>query len=206
MSVLGSGSASSRRTIVAGLLAAVFGVAVTAQAQQAPAPPAAPAQGQPAPAPAPAQADAFKFTSDAALVAWAVKADKTADFESAWTEVLGKLAASGKPDLKAVADSIKIFKTDGPATPDGVQYFFVIDPVVKTSTYNPSPLLFDSGIYERDQALIVFNRINDAINQARGITPIPVMKVGTSGAAAPAAPAAPAPAPTTPAPTAPPAQ
>jgi 2-oxoglutarate dehydrogenase E2 component (dihydrolipoamide succinyltransferase) len=199
MSVLGSGSASSRRTIVAGLLAAVFGVAVTAQAQQPPAPaPAAPAQAEPAPAP-----DAFKFTSDAALVAWAVKGDKTADFEAAWTEVLGKLAASGKPDLKAIADGIKIFKTDGPATPDGVQYFFVIDPVVKTSTYNPSALLFDSGIYERDQALIVFNRINDAINQARGITPIPVVRVGTSGAMAPAAPAAPAPAP---APTAPPAQ
>ena len=84
MNVLGSGSASSRRTIVAGFLAAVLGAAVTAQAQQAPAPaPAAPAQAEPAPAP-----DAFKFTSDAALVVWVVKGDKTADFEAAWGEVL----------------------------------------------------------------------------------------------------------------------
>jgi hypothetical protein len=87
-----------------------------------------------------------------------------------------------------------------------VQYFFVIDPAVKTSTYNPSFLLYSSGIYERPQADELFNKINGAINQARGITPIPVVSVGTSGATAPAAPAAPAPAPTTPAPTAPPAQ
>jgi 2-oxoglutarate dehydrogenase E2 component (dihydrolipoamide succinyltransferase) len=199
MNVLGSGSASSRRTIVAGLLAAVFGAAVTAQAQQAPAPaPAAPAQAEPAPAP-----DAFKFTSDAALVVWVVKGDKTADFESAWSEVLGKLAASGKPDLKTVVDSVKIFKADGPATADGVTYFFVIDPVVKTSTYNPSTLIYSSGIYERAQADEIFNKINGAINPQGGIRPIPIVRVGAS-AAAPMAPAAPAPAPAAPA--APPAQ
>jgi 2-oxoglutarate dehydrogenase E2 component (dihydrolipoamide succinyltransferase) len=199
MNVLGSGSASSRRTIVAGFLAAVLGAAVTAQAQQAPAPaPAAPAQAEPAPAP-----DAFKFTSDAALVVWVVKGDKTADFEAAWGEVLGKLAASGKPDLKTIADSIKIYKADGPATADGVTYFFDIDPVAKGATYNPSFLLFSSGIYERDQALAVFNRINDAINPQGGIRPIPIVRVGAS-AAAPMAPAAPAPAPAAPA--APPAQ
>ncbi|HVW05652.1 MAG TPA: hypothetical protein VHB78_11640 [Vicinamibacterales bacterium] len=197
MNVLGSGSASSRRTIVAGFLAAVLGAAVTAQAQQAPAPaPAAPAQAEPAPAP-----DAFKFTSDAALVVWVVKGDKTADFESAWGEVLSKLAASGKPDLKSVADSIKLFKADGPATPEGVTYFFVIDPVVKASTYNPSTLLYSSGIYERAQADEVFNKINGAINPQGGIRPIALAGVHASAAPAPAAPA-PAPA----APTAPPAQ
>jgi hypothetical protein len=195
MNVLGSGSASSRRTIVAGFLAAVLGAAVTAQAQQAPAPaPAAPAQAEPAPAP-----DAFKFTSDAALVVWVVKGDKTADFEAAWGEVFGKLAASGKPELKAIADSVKIYKADGPATADGVTYFFDVNPVVKGSTYNPSFLLFSSGIYERDQALAVFNRINDAINPQGGIRPIPLVAVHAS-----AAPAAAAPAPTAPA--APPAQ
>jgi 2-oxoglutarate dehydrogenase E2 component (dihydrolipoamide succinyltransferase) len=202
MNVLGSGSASSRRTIVAaGLLAAVFGAAVTAQAQQAPAPaPAAPAQAEPAPAP-----DAFKFTSDAALVIWVVKADKTGDFEAAWGEVIGKLAASGKADLKSIADSIKIYKADGPATPDGVTYFFDINPVAKASTYNPSFLLFSSGVYEREQALEVFNRINGAINPQGGIRPIPLVAVG-AGAAPAAAPAPAAPAPEAPAPAAPPAQ
>jgi 2-oxoglutarate dehydrogenase E2 component (dihydrolipoamide succinyltransferase) len=199
MNVWGSGSAWSRRTIVAGILAAVFGTAAVAQAQDAPAP-AAPAQAE-----QPAAPDAFKFTSDAALVIWVVKADKTGDFESAWGDVLAKLAASGKPDLKTIADSIKLFKADGPATPDGVTYFFVIDPVVKTSTYNPSTLLYSSGIYERAQADEVFNKINGSINPQAGIRPIPIAKVG-AGAAPAAAPAPAAPAPEAPAPAAPPAQ
>ncbi|MEO8480965.1 MAG: hypothetical protein ABI634_02075 [Acidobacteriota bacterium] len=167
MNVLGSGSASSRRLIVTTLFAAMIGVTATAQAQQAPAPaPAAPAaQAEPA--------DPFKFTSDAALVLWTVKADKTADFESVWSELLKKAAASDKPDVKAVAETLKMFKADLPASPQGVTYVFSMDPA-KAPTYSPTVLMYSSGLYERAEAETLYKKLADTI---AGINPVPLKKV-----------------------------
>jgi len=169
MNVLGSGSALSRRLIVTALFSAMVGVAATAQAQQAPAPaaPAAPA------AQADAPPDPFKFTSDAAMVLWTVKADKTADFEAVWSELLKKAAASDKPDVKAVADTLKMFKADIPASPQGVTYFFQMDPA-KAPTYSPTVLLYSSGLYERPQAEELYKKLADTI---AGINPVPLKRV-----------------------------
>jgi len=169
MNVLGSGSASSRRLIVTTLFAAMVGVTATAQAQQAPA--AAPAPAAPAQTEAPA--DPFKFTTDAAMVLWTVKADKTADFEAVWSELLKKAAASDKPDIKAVADTLKMFKADLPATPQGVTYFFQMDPA-KAPTYSPTVLLYSSGLYERAQAEELYKKLADTI---AGINPVPLKRV-----------------------------
>lgn len=172
MNVLGSGSASSRRTIVTALFAAMVGVAVTAQAQQAPAPAPAPAPAAPAAQEA-APPDPFKFTTDAALVLWTVKADKTADFESVWAELLAKAAASDKPDVKAVAETLKMFKADLPASPQGVTYVFSMDPA-KAPTYSPTVLMYSSGLYERPQAEELYKKLADTI---ANINPVPLKKV-----------------------------
>src|SRR5688500_19397414 len=88
-------------------LAAVLAVSTAASAQgQQQTPPAA----QQAPA-APA-ADVLKFSSQTAIVFNQIKADKTADFESVWTEIKAGLAASSKPELQAQAASMKMFKLD----------------------------------------------------------------------------------------------
>lgn len=169
MSVLGSGSASSRRTIVTALFAAMVGIATAAQAQQAPAP--APA----APADAAAQQDPFKFTTEAGAILWTVKTDKVADFEAAWKEIRAKLASTDKADLKALGDSLKVFKIEGPASPNGVSYLFLADPASKTLSYSPSPyILFTSGLFADADGRKLFDTINGA---SAGINPLPLAKV-----------------------------
>jgi hypothetical protein len=174
MVVLGSGSASSRRTIVTALFAAMVGTATAAFAQQAPAPqapatPAAPAAQEAAPP------DPFKFTTDAGAILWTVKADKTADFEAAWKEIRAKLAATDKADLKALGDTLKVFKIEGPASPNGVSYLFLADPASKTLSYSPSPyILFTSGLFADADGRRLFDTINGA---SAGINPLPLSKV-----------------------------
>lgn len=172
MSVLGSGSASSRRTIVTALFAAMVGTATVAHAQQAPAPapaPAAPAAQEAAPP------DPFKFTTEAGAILWTVKTDKVADFEAAWKEIRGKLATTDKADLKALGDSLKVFKIEGPASPNGVSYLFLADPASKTLSYSPSPyILFTSGLFADADGRKLFDTINGA---SAGINPLPLVKV-----------------------------
>ena len=167
-----SGSALGRRGIVAAVMVAVLAVGASARAQQAPAPAAgAPAAGAPAPAP---PEDPFKFTTDAALVIWIVKTDKVADFESFWSELRTKAAASDKPEVKSVAESLKLFKADGPATPDGITYFSIMDPA-KAPTYSPTVLLYSSGLYpERPAADAMYAKLSGAIAQIR---PVGLVKV-----------------------------
>lgn len=176
MTWFGAGSAFSRHTMVAILFAGVALTAVSVQAQDAPAPAAAPA--------APVE-DPFKFTSDAALIIWYVKPEQTAAFENVWGSIRGALAVSAKPELKALGDSLHIFKAPGDPTPQGVTYFFVANPASKTVSYSPSPfLLFEAGLFDDATARKLFEQLNASINN---INPLPL-----NAAAAPIAPAAPA--------------
>lgn len=162
MALLGVGSAVSRRAVVAVGLAAVLCGGISVGARQAP------AQGAPAAPPAP-QADAFKFTTDAALVIWVIKPEGAADFEGVWKTIRAKLAASAKPELKALGDSLKVFKADGGATAEGFTYFFTADPVAKDSTYNPTFLLYEAGLFERAEADDLFGKLSKGINQIRPV-------------------------------------
>jgi len=183
MGSLGVGSASSRRTMVAILFAGFAFTAVSVQAQDAPAPAAAPAQEA-------AADDPFKFTTDAALMIFYVKPEQTAAFENVWGSIRGRLAASEKPDLKALGDSLKVYKAPGDPTPQGVTYFFVADPVSKSLTYSPSPfLLFEAGLFEDAEARTLFEQLNGALN---GINPLPLNNAAPPIAAPAAPPAAPA--------------
>lgn len=165
MRLSGSWSAVSRLAIVTLGLAVTLGAGSLVHAQQA------------APAAAP---DPFKFTSDAMTVIWAVKSASTADFESVWGSIKTKLSASDKPDLKAMGDSLKIYKVDGPAA-DTVTYLLFADPASKT-TYSPVPfLLYDSGLFERAAADALYKKLTDAT--AGNISPLSLTAVKAVAAA-----------------------
>jgi hypothetical protein len=101
MTLSGFASVWHRRTVVTLALVAGLAMASTAWGQAA-APQAAPQAAE--------QKDDFKFNAEAASIVWTIKGDKTADFESVWAGIRTKLAASDKPELKALGESFKIYK------------------------------------------------------------------------------------------------
>lgn len=166
MKLSGSALASSRRVVVALGFAAVMGAASVAFAQ-------APAAAAPAQAAAPA--DPFKFTTDAAGIIWMIKSDKAADFEAVWKAIKAKLVASDNPEYKALGDSLKMYKADIPAGPDGDTYLFVADPASKTTSYGVSPfLLYESKLFTRAEADEMFAKLSAAISR---INPLPMNAV-----------------------------
>jgi hypothetical protein len=208
---LSSVASVAGRRMVSGLaLAGMLSVTAAASAQQAPAQTpategeAGAAQGQAAgQAPAAEPPDGFKFSSDAVAILWYIKPDKIADFESSWTAIKARLSQSDKPDLKAIGDTIKIWKVDAPAGANGQPYITYVDPVVQTSTYNPMTLLFSSGAFTREEAQPLYDKLLSSINNGQ-IIPMPLVAVQASAAAPAAAPSStmptPAPAPATPGP------
>ena len=189
----GSLSMSTRRalfglTVAALLCGASGGRGVQAAGQpdgnQAPAgqPPAGQPPGGQAPAgqqqAAPAASeDQLKFKTDNGVIIFQVKPDKTADFESAWTEIKTKLMASDKPDWKDLGESMNIYKST--ATGDAVIYVFELNPASKTLSYDPSKILYAPGSgWERAAADVIYNKI---LNSLAGINTIPLQKVGGGG-------------------------
>lgn len=139
-------SALRRLTLVALALGVVsFGTASTAWAQAE-------------------QKDDFKFSSAAGVSIWQIKSDKVADFESVWTAVLAKLAASDKPELKELGTSLKIYKAATPAGPEGQAYFFVSDPASKDLSYSLTFFLYGpNNLFTRAEADLMFPKVNDAV-------------------------------------------
>jgi hypothetical protein len=178
-------SASSRRAVVMLGIAAVCAVS-EARAQQAPpagAPPAgAPAQGAPAPAPAqqPAQPeDGLKFNADAALIIWSVKPEGAAGFEKAMGVLRTRLVASDNPELKAVGDSLRVYKQAAAAEAGKpVTYFSHVYPASKTVSYNPSFLMFSAKkadgmpFFERAEADELYKLLIDAV---AGVNALPLV-------------------------------
>jgi|GEM_PF-6415712 hypothetical protein len=186
MKVFGAGSAWSRRTMMAGLLAGFAFTAVSVQAQDAPAP-AAQDQAAEAPAQPPAE-DPFKFTTEAAVMSFYVKPDQTSAFENVWGQIRGRLAASDDAALRAHGDSIRVYRL-AETTDQGVLYFVIADPVSQNLSYSPSPfLLFEAGLFEDAEARPLYEQLMGSLN---GIAP--------AGAHHAAAPIAPPPAPAAPA-------
>lgn len=161
MKVADRGSAVSRRILVALGMVLVLATARMSAAQDA---------GQP---------DQFLFKSEAGLIQWQVKADKVADFDSAWIALRTKLAAAPKPELKALADNLKMFKSeapvqDAPGVGKIVTYYFVVDPAT-TLSYDPSKLLYESGdLFQRAEADEIFNKLADSL---AGIGTVPLKRL-----------------------------
>ncbi len=185
MFLVGSLSAAGRRTMFTLSLAALLMAPSGAAAQAA------------AAAPAPAQADAFNFSSsDAGLIVWTVPEAQMADFESVWGTILGKLNASTKPELKELGSTLSVLRPSTPAPGQPVQYFIVANPSSKTTTYDPTFLLYKADLFTREEADALFKKLPTA-GSPSPIAALPMKKVQAS-AVAPAAPQAPAAPPTTP--------
>jgi hypothetical protein len=200
MSLVSFGSATSRRIFAILGLAAFVSAASVARAQDAPADgqtPATPApaaeQGAQQAPEAPAAEDAFRFTSGAAVIIWQIKPELTSDFESVWNVIRSRAAAAvDSPEAKAIVDSMTLYKQVTPGQAGvPVAYFFQVDPVVRTATYDPTFLLYSSGLFERPEAEELFQRLSQSINPP-GINPIPLQKLQIQPVAAPVAPPSPA--------------
>jgi len=180
-----SGSTSTRRASSILLTAALLFGAAGLRAQQqggGQAPPAgggqAPAGGGQAATGGPAGApDQFLFHSDARLVIFQVKPDKTADFESAWSDIRGKLVASDKPDLKTQGDSMNLFKVTAAIAPDQPAiYVLKIEPAAKGVSYDPGKILYAPGtLWERKDADATYKKIAESL--AAGFNVLPIVKI-----------------------------
>ena len=159
------------RRLVMMTLATLVAVTTAAAEQQQQTPPPA----QPPAQAAPAAPDALKFTTPSAMVFNVIKADKTADFEAAWTEIKKGLAASTKPELQQQAASLKMFKlaVDLPAGQNPI-YVFYIEPVPGT-TFDPTKILFESGAFERAKADELYAKLKDSYAEIR---PWPLVAFG----------------------------
>jgi hypothetical protein len=168
MKVADRGSALSRRIVVVfGMLAVLATAGISAQ-------------DTPAPAGGAAQPDQFMFKSEVGLIQWQVKADKAADFDSAWSAIRTKLQAAPKPELKALGDSLKMFKSEAapvaaPGVGNIINYYFVVDPASNALSYDPSKLLYDSGdLFPRAEADVLFNKLAESL---AGIGTIPLKRL-----------------------------
>jgi hypothetical protein len=117
-----------------------------ARAQAAGAPAAAGAQSaagaQPATPAAPAK---VTFTGDIALWAFAVKPDKTADYEKAMATLKAALNKITRPEVKQQMAGWRIIKNSGAPQPDGtVLYIHVLNPVVKDADYSINTLVYEA--------------------------------------------------------------
>jgi hypothetical protein len=147
----------SYRTIYVMSMLVMCGMTARVVARQDP-PPAAPVQ-------APA-ADPFKFSHDAGLIIWAIKEDQVESFELGWSVIRTRLLASPRAELKALGESLRVFRSVNRLGPEGTTYMFIADPASKTTSYGLSPfLLYESGLFARPEADELFKLLQGAIIQ-----------------------------------------
>ena len=79
-------------------------------------------------------APTLALEGDAAVITIMIKADKTADFESVIAKYKEAFAKSENATRKTQLAGMKFFK--GAATPQGVPFIVVVDPVVKGEEYD----------------------------------------------------------------------
>lgn len=102
-------------------------------------PPAKPAAAPAAPVVAP-QGD-YEFTSDLGAFLFVVKSDKAAAFESAMARIKQALAQSTVVTRKQQAAGWRVVKSTEKPTDGTITYLWLIDPVVKQSSYNPIDII-----------------------------------------------------------------
>ena len=135
------------------------------------------AQEQQAAAPA-QEADQLKFASTSPIILInQVKAEKAADFESAWAAMRAAFAKSEKAEVKAFGETLnKLYKVEMPAGP-AVIYIFQLDPPSTAFSYNPVKILYETlqGSMTREEQDAVYAKLKDAY---QSINPWPFVKVG----------------------------
>jgi hypothetical protein len=186
MTLSGSRPAAGWAVVAIGL-AALFATAVRAQQTPPPPPTQTPPPAQTPPAQPPAQQekkpepdDPLKLKGDLpVLIINQIAADKTADFEAAWAAIREKLNKSDKPELKAFADTLnKMYRVQAPVDPANpvVFYIFQVDQPSSTQSYHPVEVLYKTGIFERADADMIFEKLKPAY---KNISAWPLAKIGS---------------------------
>lgn len=167
MTLSGFASVVSRRMVVTVALGASLMIGSHAWAQDAAG--QAPASGQAA-APA-AQADPMKFSSEAGLMIYSIAQEKVAPFEALLAAIRTKLQASEKPEFKAMADGLTILKVaTPPPAGQGQTYFLIASPASQVNSYSLIPLLYNDGLFTREEADALFNAVGtDAFKQVSAV-------------------------------------
>jgi hypothetical protein len=188
MTLSGTRPAAGWRAFGAVGLAALLCVVSGVNAQTPPPPPAQnpPAQNPPAqqpPAqqqPAAGQDDPLKLKGDQpVLIVNQIAGDKAADFEAAWAAIREKLLKSDKPEVKALGESLsKLYKVNLPAAESGglAIYVFQVDQPSSTLSYHPVKVLYETGIFERADADLIFAKLKDGY---KNIQAWPLSKIGS---------------------------
>lgn len=107
------------------------------QTPQTPVPPK-PAATTPA---APRAQGPYELTTDLGAFLVVVKSTKVAAFDAAMARLKQVFAASSDKDRKAQAAGWRVLKSSEAATDGAVTYLWLIDPVAKTSSYDPIEIL-----------------------------------------------------------------
>lgn len=125
----------------------------TAQTPVAPKPPVT------APVP-PRPQGPYEFTTDLGAFLIVVKSDKAASFDAAMARLKQVIAAGSNKDLKAQATGWRVLKSAEDATAGTITYLWLIDPVAKTTSYDPIVILKELSpadvqpVYDQLQASI----------------------------------------------------
>lgn len=117
--------------------------------------------------------DPFRFSSDAAIIMWHIRADAAPDFELAWRVIKQRAASAGNADLQALLAGVTIYAPSDAAT-ESVTYVFHIHPASKTGSYSPTFLLYESKLFSREEADELFTQISGALMPGSAITMMPL--------------------------------
>ncbi|MGV3517947.1 hypothetical protein [Luteitalea sp.] len=178
-------------------LAVPTGLAAQPPAQQsAPPAPTAPAAAPAAEAPAtpaptvPAVPAALPMAGPTGMVFHAIKADKTADFESVMTRLRDLLAASATEARRQQGAGWRVFRQATPLGDGSVLYISFLEPVVANAEYDVPRLLAEAAPAEAAQ---LYEQFRDAhvqpTVQASNLTIVIAPGAAAPAAAAPAPPA-----------------
>ena len=117
--------------------------------------------------------DPFGFTSDAGLILWQIKPDAAADFEMVWRVIRQRVEASASPEIRAMVAGMKMYV---PGVPPGeaLTYVFHVDPAIRTASYSPTFLLYESKLFERAEADELFKKMTATLVAEGSITMMPL--------------------------------
>lgn len=115
-----------------------------------------------------------------------IKADKTAEFEAAWSALRAGLAKSTKDDVKAFGESLNsLYKIDQPPLEGGIAlYMLQIEKPSTTITYNPFAIVYEQlwnadeklSLITRAEADAIFEKLKAAFHNIN--PPWPLKKIG----------------------------
>jgi hypothetical protein len=114
------------------------------------------------------------FTGDMVLMAFAINADKTADYEKVIGSLKDSLSKSEAPEAKQQLAGWKVIKSATP-NPDGsIVYIHIISPVVKDADYSIMNNIY-AGVKDPTEQRAIFDMYRGAMKQPLFVIQGPVV-------------------------------